>query len=173
MSIYSRDNVAYQSMIDNMINNRMKTLARQNEREQKYADIATDTAKGLASTFARGMDYMQSANERAELENKLDELTKKKEALIREYSKQEQDYYNPTNYNYQQRNNTTVNPNRSYNDLAYVNANPDNYYEFTSNPQDYGIQFSKKEQWLMDHPGKTEEDYEAFITYLNGVYGGR
>ena len=38
MSIYSRDNVAYQSMIDNMINNRMKTLARQNEREQKYAD---------------------------------------------------------------------------------------------------------------------------------------
>lgn len=173
MSIYSRDNVAYQSMIDNMINNRMKTLARQNEREQKYADIATDTAKGLASTFARGMDYVQSANERAELENKLDELTKKKEALIREYSKQEQDYYNPTNYNYQQRNNTTVNPNRSYNDLAYVNANPDNYYEFTSNPQDYGIQFSKKEQWLMDHPGKTEEDYEAFITYLNGVYGGR
>ena len=119
------------------------------------------------------MDYVQSANERAELENKLDELTKKKEALIREYSKQEQDYYNPTNYNYQQRNNTTVNPNRSYNDLAYVNANPDNYYEFTSNPQDYGIQFSKKEQWLMDHPGKTEEDYEAFITYLNGVYGGR
>lgn len=173
MSIYSRDNVAYQSMIDNMINNRMKTLARQNEREQKYADIATDTAKGLASTFARGMDYVQSANERAELENKLDELTKKKEALIREYSKQEQDYYNPTNYNYQQRNNTTVNPNRSYNDLAYVNANPDNYYEFTSNPQDYGIQFSKKEQWLMDHPGKTEEDYESFITYLNGVYGGR
>ncbi len=173
MSIYSRDNVAYQSMIDNMINNRMKTLARQNEREQKYADIATDTAKGLASTFARGMDYVQSANERAELENKLDELTKKKEALIREYSKQEQDYYNPTNYNYQQRNNTTVNPNRSYNDLAYVNANPDNYYEFTSNPQDYGIQFSKKEQWLMDHPGKTEEDYEAYITYLNGVYGGR
>lgn len=173
MSIYSRDNVAYQSMIDNMINNRMKTLARQNEREQKYADIATDTAKGLASTFARGMDYVQSANERAELENKLDELTKKKEALIREYSKQEQDYYNPTNYNYQQRNNTTVNPNRSYNEMAYVNANPDNYYEFTSNPQDYGIQFSKKEQWLMDHPGKTEEDYEAFITYLNGVYGGR
>ena len=153
MSIYSRDNVAYQSMIDNMINNRMKTLARQNEREQKYADIATDTAKGLASTFARGMDYVQSANERAELENKLDELTKKKEALIREYSKQEQDYYNPTNYNYQQRNNTTVNPNRSYNEMAYVNANPDNYYEFTSNPQDYGIQFSKKEQWLMDHPG--------------------
>lgn len=173
MSIYSRDNVAYQSMIDNMINNRMKTLARQNEREQKYADIATDTAKGLASTFARGMDYVQSANERAELENKLDELTKKKEALIREYSKQEQDYYNPTNYNYQQRNNTTVNPNRSYNDLAYVNANLDNYYEFTSNPEDYGIQFSKKEQWLMDHPGKSEEDYEAFITYLNGVYGGR
>lgn len=173
MSIYSRDNVAYQSMIDNMINNRMKTLARHNEREQKYADIATDTAKGLASTFARGMDYVQSANERAELENKLDELTKKKEALIREYSKQEQDYYNPTNYNYQQRNNTTVNPNRSYNEMAYVNANPDNYYEFTSNPQDYGIQFSKKEQWLMDHPGKTEEDYEAFITYLNGVYGGR
>lgn len=173
MSIYSRDNIAYQSMIDNMINNRMKTLASQNEREQKYADIASDTAKGLASTFARGMDYVQSANERAELENKLDELTKKKEALIREYSKQEQDYYNPTNYNYQQRNNTTVNPNRSYNDTAYVNANPDNYYEFLGNPQDYGIQFSKKEQWLMDHPGKTEEDYEAYITYLNGVYGGR
>ena len=173
MSIYSRDNIAYQSMIDNMINNRLKTMERQSNRIQKEADIASDTAKGLASTFARGMDYVQSANEQAELQNKLDELTKKKEALIREYSKQEQDYYNPTNYNYQQRNNTTVNPNRAYNEMAYVKANPDNYYELLSNPQDYGIQFSKKEQWLMDHPGKTEEDYDAYVTYLNGVYGGR
>lgn len=173
MSIYSRDNIAYQSMIDNMINNRLKTMERQSNRIQKEADIASDTAKGLASTFARGMDYVQSANEQAELQNKLDELTKKKEALIREYSKQEQDYYNPTNYNYQQRNNTTVNPNRAYNEMAYVKANPDNYYEIGSNPQDYGIQFSKKEQWLMDHPGKTEEDYDAYVTYLNGVYGGR
>ena len=173
MSIYSRDNIAYQSMIDNMINNRLKTMERQSNRIQKEADIASDTVKGLASTFARGMDYVQSANEQAELQNKLEELTKKKEALIREYSKQEQDYYNPTNYNYQQRNNTTVNPNRAYNEMAYVKANPDNYYEIGSNPQDYGIQFSKKEQWLMDHPGKTEEDYDAYVTYLNGVYGGR
>ena len=173
MSIYSRDNIAYQSMIDNMINNRLKTMERQSNRIQKEADIASDTVKGLASTFARGMDYVQSANEQAELQNKLEELTKKKEALIREYSKQEQDYYNPTNYNYQQRNNTTVNPNRAYNEMAYVKANPDNYYEIGSNPQDYCIQFSKKEQWLMDHPGKTEEDYDAYVTYLNGVYGGR
>ena len=59
MSIYSRDNIAYQTMIDNMISNRNKTMERQSNRIKKEADIATDTAKNLASTFARGMDYAQ------------------------------------------------------------------------------------------------------------------
>ena len=81
MSIYSRDNIAYQSMIDNMINNRLKTMERKSNRIQKEADIASDTAKGLASTFARGMDYEQAANEQKDLENKLKELEARRDYI--------------------------------------------------------------------------------------------
>lgn len=145
MSIYSRDNIAYQSMIDNMINNRMYTLARQNEREQKYADIASDTAKGLASTFARGMDYVQSANERAELENKLKDLESRRDTIRDAYT-QSQDYQPYT---------TTP----SYKASEYMSG--------------YKNYDSSKDQWLRTHPGMTEEDYEQFVEYQNALYGGR
>lgn len=167
MSIYSRDNIAYQSMIDNMINNRMKTLASQNEREQKYADIASDTAKGLASTFARGMDYVQSANERAELENKLKELEAR-----RDYIRSQYDYnadYKPYTSTDAYKASEQMKGYKPDYDINLTNTNVGDKYKTGSTY----IVDDAKTKWLQAHPGKTEEDYEAYITYLNGVYGGR
>lgn len=167
MSIYSRDNVAYQSMIDNMINNRMKTLARQNEREQKYADIATDTAKGLASTFARGMDYVQSANERAELENKLKELEAR-----RDYIRSQYDYnadYKPYTSTDAYKASEQMKGYKPDYDVNLINTNIGDKYKTGSTY----IVDDAKTKWLQAHPGMTEDDYEQFVAYQNALYGGR
>ena len=167
MSIYSRDNVAYQSMIDNMINNRMKTLARQNEREQKYADIATDTAKGLASTFARGMDYAQAANEQAELENKLKELEAR-----RDYIRSQYDYnadYKPYTSTDAYKASEQMKGYRPDYDVNLINTNVGDKYKTGSTY----IVDDAKTKWLQAHPGMTEADYEQFVAYQNALYGGR
>ena len=167
MSIYSRDNVAYQSMIDNMINNRMKTLARQNEREQKYADIATDTAKGLASTFARGMDYVQSANEQAELENKLKDLEAR-----RDYIRSQYDYnadYTPYTSTDAYKASAQMKDYKPDYDVNLINTNIGDKYKTGSTY----IVDDAKSKWLQAHPGMTEADYEQFVTYQNALYGGR
>ena len=167
MSIYSRDNVAYQSMIDNMINNRMKTLARQNEREQKYADIATDTAKGLASTFARGMDYAQAASERAELENKLKELEAR-----RDYIRSQYDYnadYKPYTSTDAYKASEQMKGYRPDYDVNLINTNVGDKYKTGSTY----IVDDAKTKWLQAHPGMTEADYEQFVAYQNALYGGR
>jgi len=175
MGIYQRDNINYQSMIDNMIKNRMHTAERDADRIVKTADIKAQTAKDIASTFARGMDAYQAYSEANELEDKLKELQDQRANLVRAQIQAEQERYNPTSFDYQSRNNTTNDPNRSYSESTdwMVHANPDNYYKLEDNPKDYGLyNFSKKEQWLMDHPGKSEEDYENFLKYMSSIYGG-
>ena len=149
MSIYSRDNIAYQSMIDNMINNRLKTMERQSNRIQKEADIASDTANGLASTFARGMDYAQAANEQAELENKLKELEAR-----RDYIRSQYDY----NADYKPYTSTD----------AYKASEQMKGYK----PGSTYIVDDTKTKWLQAHPGMTEDDYEQFVAYQNALYGG-
>lgn len=167
MSIYSRDNVAYQSMIDNMINNRMKTLARQNEREQKYADIATDTAKGLASTFARGMDYAQSMSEQKELENKLKELEAR-----RDYIRSQYDYnadYKPYTSTDAYKASEQMKGYKPDYDVNLTNTGIGDKYKTGSTY----IVDDAKTKWLQAHPGMTEADYEQFVAYQNALYGGR
>ena len=85
MGIYQRDNINYQSMIDNMIKNRMHTAERDAERIVKKADIKAQTAKDIASTFARGMDYAQYASEASELENKLKDLEERRDYIRSQY----------------------------------------------------------------------------------------
>lgn len=150
MSIYSRDNIAYQSMIDNMISNRLNTMERQSNRIQKEADIASDTAKGLASTFARGMDYAQYASEQKALENKLKELEAR-----RDYIRSQYDY----NADYKPYTSTD----------AYKASEQMKGYK----PDSTYIVDDAKTKWLQEHPGMTEEDYERFVEYQNALYGGR
>mgnify|MGYP003537560438 FL=1 len=173
MGIYERDQIDYGSMIDRAIKNRMGQAYRESDRIIKRGDIRAQEAKDLASTFARGMDYIQYANEQKELENKLKDYENQRANLIRAQSRAEQNRYNPTTFDYQSRNGTTIQPNRSFSESNdwMVNANPNNYYEIESNPT-YNPNMSSKEQWLRDHPDKTEEDYDNFVSYMSSIYGG-
>lgn len=174
MGIYNRDQINYASMIDNAIKNRMNQVERESDRIVKRGDIRAKQAEDLASTFARGMDYIQYESEQKALEKKLKDLEDRRDSLIRKSSKYEQERYNPTKFNYQVRNMTTNEPNRSYSESTdwMVNANPDNYYKIESNPE-YNYNFTTKEQWLQAHPGMTEDDYDKFVEYQNSIYGGR
>lgn len=165
MSIYSRDNIAYQSMIDNMINNRLKTMERQSNRIQKEADIASDTAKGLASTFARGMDYAQSMSEQKELEKKLKELEAR-----RDYIRSQYDYnsdYKPYSTTEEYKANEQM---KGYN--PEINLNNTGIGDKYKTGSTYIVDDAKT-KWLQAHPGMTEDDYEQFVAYQNALYGGR
>lgn len=167
MSIYSRDNIAYQSMIDNMINNRLKTMERQSNRIQKEADIASDTAKGLASTFARGMDYAQAASEQAELENKLKDLEAR-----RDYIRSQYDYnadYKPYTSTDAYKASEQMKGYKPDYDVNLINTNVGDKYKTGSTY----IVDDAKTKWLQAHPGMTEADYEQFVAYQNALYGGR
>lgn len=167
MSIYSRDNIAYQSMIDNMINNRLKTMERQSNRIQKEADIASDTAKGLASTFARGMDYAQSMSEQKELENKLKELEAR-----RDYIRSQYDYNN----DYKPYTSTDAykasEQMKGYKPDYDINLNNTGIGDKYKTGSTYIVDDAKT-KWLQAHPGMTEDDYEQFVAYQNALYGGR
>ena len=166
MSIYQRDNINYQSMIDNMIRNRIESAKLRSDNIRRQAEIKSQFAKDLASTVGKGLDYYQAYSESGDLDNQLKDLEEQRAQLVREQSAYEQ-YKNSPAFR------GITNPNRSYNTNEWmVNANPDNYYELESNPQ-FNANFTREEQWLMDHPGKTHADYLAYAQYMNGVYGGR
>ena len=167
MSIYQRDMINYDSMIDNMIKNRMHTAERDADRIVKMADIKAQTAKDLASTFARGMDYIQYANEQKELENKLKDLEAQ-----RDYIRSQYDYnadYKPYSTTPEYKASEQM---KDYNpdyDVNLYNTNVGDKYKTASTY----ITDSAKDQWLRAHPGMTEEDYNQFVEYQNALYGGR
>lgn len=150
MGIYERDQIDYGSMIDRAIKNRMGQVQRESDRIIKRGDIRAQEAKDLASTFARGMDYIQYANEQKELENKLKALEDRRNTIRDAYT-QSQDYQPYT---------TTPSYKASEQMKGYT---PGSTY----------ITDSSKDQWLQAHPGMTEEDYNQFVEYQNALYGGR
>lgn len=163
MSIYSRDNIAYNSMIDNAINNRLKTMERKSSRIQKDADIASNLATGLASTFGRAMDYAQYASEQNALEKKLKELEAKRDYIRSQYTSNAdyKPYYSTDAYKAGQ-NMTGYVP--SYDTTEVI--------KYKTSPATYIIDDAKS-KWLQANPGKTEEDYNAYVNYMNSIYGGR
>ena len=165
MGIYERDQIDYGSMIDRAIKNRMGQAQRESDRTIKRGDIRAQTAKDLASTFARGMDYIQYANEQKELENKLKDLEARRDSIRSQY-----DY----NADYQPYSTTP-----EYKASEYMSGyNPDVNLSNTNVGDKYKIGStyitdSAKDQWLQAHPGMTEEDYNQFVAYQNALYGGR
>lgn len=144
MGIYERDQIDYGSMIDRAIKNRMGQAYKESDRIIKRGDIRAQEAKDLASTFARGMDYIQYANEQKELENKLKALEDRRNTIRNAYT-QSQDYKPYT---------TTPS------------------YKASEQMKGYKSDYAK-DQWLQAHPGMTEEDYEQFVAYQNSLFGGR
>lgn len=165
MGIYERDQIDYGTMIDRAIKNRMGQSQRESDRIIKRGDIRTQTAKDLASTFARGMDYIQYANEQKELENKLKDLEARRDSIRSQY-----DYnadYKPYSTTPEYKASEQMN---GYNtDVNLSNTNVGDKYKIGSTY----ITDSAKDQWLQAHPGMTEEDYNQFVAYQNALYGGR
>lgn len=167
MGIYNRDQIDYGSMIDRAIKNRMGQSQRESDRIVKSSNIRAQTAKDLASTFARGMDYIQYANEQKELENKLKDLEARRDTIRSQY-----DYnadYKPYSTTPEYKASEQM---KDYNpdyDVNLYNTNVGDKYKTASTY----ITDSAKDQWLRAHPGMTEEDYERFVEYQNSLYGGR
>lgn len=145
MGIYNRDQIDYGSMIDRAIKNRMGQAYKESDRIIKRGDIRAQEAKDLASTFARGMDYIQYANEQKDLENKLKDLEARRDTIRNAYT-QSQDY------------------------MPYSTTPEYKASEYMSGYKNFD---SAKDQWLQAHPGMTEEDYEQFVAYQNSLFGGR
>lgn len=156
MGIYERDQIDYGSMIDRAIKNRMGQVQRESDRIIKRGDIRAQEAKDLASTFARGMDYIQYANEQKELENKLKALEDRRNTIRDAYT-QSQDYKPYT---------TTPSYKASEQMKGYKS-------DYDYKPGSTYVTDYAKDQWLQAHPGMTEEDYEQFVEYQNALYGGR
>ena len=165
MGIYERDQIDYGSMIDRAIKNRMGQAQRESDRIIKRGDIRAQTAKDLASTFARGMDYIQYANEQKELENKLKDLEARRDSIRSQYD-YNADYkpYSTTPEYKASEYMSGYNPN-----VNLSNTNVGDKYKIGSTY----ITDSAKDQWLQAHPGMTEEDYNQFVAYQNALYGGR
>lgn len=175
MGIYERDQMDYGSMIDKAIRNRMGQSQRESDRIIKRGDIRAQTAKDMASTFARGMDYIQYAREQKELENKLKDMEER-----RDYIRSQYDYnadYKPYSTTPEYKSSEQMKgykpsydklDNPDY-DVNLLNTNVGDKYKTGSTY----ITDSAKDQWLQAHPGMTEEDYNQFVAYQNALYGGR
>lgn len=165
MSIYSRDNINYQTMIDNMIKNRMETDRIRSDNIRKQGDIWSKFSKDTGNMIARGMDYVQYYNEQKELENKLKDLEDRRDRIRDSYT-QSQDYqpYSTTPEYKASEQMKGYTP-----DINLSNTNVGDKYKIGSTY----ITDSAKDQWLQAHPGMTEEDYDRFVEYQNALYGGR
>ncbi len=167
MGIYERDQMDYGSMIDRAIKNRMGQAQRESDRIIKRGDIRAQTAKDLASTFARGMDYIQYAREQRELENKLKDLEARRDTIRNAYT-QSQDYQ-PYTTTPEYKASEYMSGYKPDYDVNLTNTNVGDKYKTGSTY----ITDSAKDQWLQAHPGMTEEDYNQFVAYQNALYGGR
>ena len=167
MGIYERDQIDYGSMIDRAIKNRMGQSQRESDRIIKRSDIRAQTAKDLASTFARGMDYVQYAREQKELENKLKDLEARRDTIRSQYD-YNADYKPYTTTPEYKASEQMKDYNPDY-DVNLLNTNVGDKYKTASTY----ITDSAKDQWLQAHPGMTEEDYNQFVAYQNALYGGR
>lgn len=167
MGIYNRDQTDYGSMIDRAIKNRIGQSQRESDRIIKSSNIRAQTAKDLASTFARGMDYIQYANEQKELENKLKDLEARRDTIRSQYD-YNADYKPYTTTPEYKASEQMKDYNPDY-DVNLLNTGVGDKYKTASTY----ITDSAKDQWLRAHPGMTEEDYNQFVAYQNALYGGR
>lgn len=153
MSIYTRDNTNYQSMIDAMIRNKTQQAQREADRLERIGKLDADTAKGIASTIGKGLDYYMAYKEDQSLEDQLKAAEARRDQIRAQYS-----------YNADYKPYSTTDEYK-----AAMNTGIGDKYKTASTY----VTDSAKDKWLAAHPGMTEADYDAFVEYMNSVYGGR
>lgn len=145
MSIYSRDTTNYQSMIDAMIRNKTQQAQREADRLERIGKLDADTVKGIASTIGKGLDYYTAYKEDQSLEDQLKAAEARRDQIRAQYS-----------YN-----------------ADYKPYSTTDEYKASEQMKGYKTDYDAKTKWLQAHPGMTEADYDAFVEYMNSVYGGR
>ena len=145
MSIYTRDTTNYQSMIDAMIRNKTQQAQREADRLERIGKLDADTAKGIASTIGKGLDYYMAYKEDKSLEDQLKAAEERRDQIRAQYS------YNA--------------------DYKPYSTTPE--YKASEQMKGYKPEYDAKTKWLQAHPGMTEEDYNQFVAYQNALYGGR
>lgn len=167
MSIYSRDNTDYATMIDNMIKNRQEADRIRSDNIRKQGEIWSNFSKDTGNMIARGMDYLQYYNEQKELENKLKDLEERRDTIRDQY-----DYnadYKPYSTTPAYKASEQMKGYKPDYDVNLLNTGVGDKYKTGSTY----IVDDAKNKWLRAHPGMTEEDYERFVEYQNALYGGR
>lgn len=167
MSIYSRDNTNYQSMIDAMIRNKTQQAQREADRLERIGKLNADTAKGIASTIGKGLDYYMAYKEDQSLEDQLKAAEARRDQIRAQYS-YNADYkpYSTTDEYKAAMKMQNYTPDY---DVKLMSTGVGNKYKTA----DTYVTDSAKDQWLRAHPGMTEADYDVFVEYMNSVYGGR
>lgn len=163
MSIYSRDNINYQSLLDSMIRNRSEQARRDADTIRQQGQIWSGFVKDTGKMIGKGLDYYSANQEGNSLEDELAAKEAERNNLIRQYSAMEQQAHNPAA--------NGAPYDRSYS-VGNLSANPDNYYVVEPKGV-YDTSESPEQLWLNDHPGKTHEDYVEYVNYMNSVWGGR
>lgn len=167
MSIYTRDNTNYQSMIDAMIRNKTQQAQREADRLERIGKLDADTAKGIASTIGKGLDYYMAYKEDQSLEDQLKAAEARRDQIRAQYS-YDADYkpYSTTDEYKAAMKMKGYTPDY---DVKLMNTGIGDKYKTGST---YIVE-DAKDKWLAAHPGMTEADYDAFVEYMNSVYGGR
>lgn len=90
MSIYSRDNINYQSLLDSMIRNRSEQARRDADTMRQQGQIWSGFVKDTGKMIGKGLDYYSAYSE--DPSTKLAELQKELEEA--EHLKEVEDKYN-------------------------------------------------------------------------------
>lgn len=176
MGIYQRNNIDYGNMLANMISNAERGGKIRADEAKAQGDIWSKFTEDTGSLIGKGLDYYQAYKEGNALDEALAAKEAERDTLIREASNQEQEYYNPTTFDYQARNNTTALPNRSYRE-----PNTDWYVPLLNETNEYEIEDiladeeAKKNNpyALPGDPNATQSDYFNYIMAMNNMFGGR
>ena len=167
MSIYSRDNTNYQSMIDAMIRNKTQQAQREADRLERIGKLDADTAKGIASTIGKGLDYYMAYKEDQSLEDQLKAAEARRDQIRAQYNYNAD--YKPYSTTDEYKAAVKMQNYKPEYDVKLISTGIGDKYKTA----DTYITDSAKDKWLAAHPGMTEADYDAFVEYMNSVYGGR
>lgn len=167
MSIYTRDTTNYQSMIDAMIRNKTQQAQREADRLERIGELDADTAKGIASTIGRGLDYYMAYKEDKSLEDQLKAAEERRDHIRAQYSYNAD--YKPYSTTPAYKASEQMKGYKPEYDVKLMSTGIGDKYKTGSTY----IVDDAKDKWLAAHPGMTEADYDAFVEYVNSVYGGR
>lgn len=146
MAIYSRDNINYNSMLQNMLAQRARGAEIRSNNIRKQGEIWGGAVKDIGSMVGRAYGAYGSTSD---AEAELADLEKERAELLEQQQKEEE--AKMAEYNDYAAQMQGYHPNA----VAAPRVQYDNPYAVPGNPN------------------ATQEDYFNYLQYMNGIYGGK